>query len=324
MANENGLICAYKFDGKGGGESLDWKSLPKASDASDTWVHLQIDDERAQSWLRDESGIPDVAAEALLYEETRPRCTLVGDDGLILTLRGVNLNPGADPEDMVSLRVYINKERVVTVRRRKLISIDNIQNCLKNMTGPNSMPEFLLMLTGSLLERMAPIISDIDDAIDEMEDRIIENSHSSIRAELWKLRRQAIALRRYVSPQREAMAHLVSERISWIDSQTAQQLRENADHITRYIENLDSARERASIVQDELTTRLSEQMNRNMYVLSVIAGIFLPLSLLTGLLGVNVAGIPGDKWPWAFTAVTVGIFVIGWIEYTLFRRLKWI
>jgi zinc transporter len=65
-------------------------------------------------------------------------------------------------------------------------------------------------------------------------------------------------------------------------------------------------------------------MNKNMYVLSVIAGIFLPLSLIAGLLGINVAGIPGDKWPWAFTAVTGGIFVIGLIEYFLFRRLKWI
>jgi zinc transporter len=90
------------------------------------------------------------------------------------------------------------------------------------------------------------------------------------------------------------------------------------------VEDLDSGRERASIVQDELTTRLSEKMNRNMYVLSVIAGIFLPLSLLTGLLGINVGGIPGDKWPWAFTVVTIGLFVVGFVEYFLFRRLKWI
>ena len=171
---------------------------------------------------------------------------------------------------------------------------------------------------------MGPIIADLDDAIDDIEDRVLADTQSSLRGELWQLRRQAIALRRYVSPQREAMARLVTERLSWIDTQTGQRLREVADRITRYVEDLDSARERASIVQDELTTRLSEQMNRNMYVLSVIAGIFLPLSLLTGLLGINVAGIPGDKWPWAFTVVTGGIFIIGLIEYFLFRRLKWI
>ena len=104
MADENGLICAYRFDGRGGADTLDWQTLPDTAGAADTWVQLHIDDERAQTWLREESGIPTVAAEALLYEETRPRCRPIGD-GLILNLRGVNLNPGADPEDMVSIRL---------------------------------------------------------------------------------------------------------------------------------------------------------------------------------------------------------------------------
>ena len=323
MADESGLICAFRFDGQGGAEALDWQTLPDAAEAANTWIHLHVDDERSRNWLLEESGIPTIAAESLLYEETRPRCTLIGD-GLILNLRGVNLNPGADPEDMVSIRLYIDADRVVSARRRKLMTIADIRDRLNAGNGPRSSSEFLLEVASHLLDRMGPIISDLDDAIDEIEDRVLADTQASIRGELWKLRRQAIALRRYVSPQREAMARLVTERISWINAQTGQRLREIADRITRYVEDLDSARERASVVQDELTTRLSEQMNRKMYVLSVIAGIFLPLSLLTGLLGINVAGIPGDKWSWSFTVVAVGIFVVGLVEYFLFRRLKWI
>lgn len=175
-----------------------------------------------------------------------------------------------------------------------------------------------------LLSRMGPIIADLDDGIDELEEQIISSTSASQRGELWQLRRQAISLRRYISPQRDAIAKLVTERISWIDTHANQRLREIADRITRYVEDLDSARERAAIVQDELSTRLSEQMNRNMYVLSVIAGIFLPLTLITGLLGINVGGIPGEKWPWAFAVVTAGLIFTGVIEYLLFRRLKWI
>jgi zinc transporter len=294
MADESGLVCAYRFDGQGGAEALDWQTLPSAADAANTWVHLYLDDDRARNWLLEESGIPLVAAEALLYEETRPRCTPIGD-GLLLNLRGV-----------------------------KLITIADIRERLHTGRGPKNSSEFLLDVTSHLLDRMGPVIADLDDAIDAIEDRVLADTQSSIRGELWRLRRQAIALRRYISPQRDAMARLVTERISWIDSQTSQRLREVADRITRYVEDLDSGRERASIVQDELTTRLSEKMNRNMYVLSVIAGIFLPLSLLTGLLGINVGGIPGDKWPWAFTVVTIGLFVVGFVEYFLFRRLKWI
>lgn len=323
MSEEQGLICAYKLDGHGGANALNWQTLPTAADSAGTWVHLHLENEDVQNWLRNKSGIPPIAAEALLYLETRPRCTAIGD-GLLINLRGVNMNPGADPEDMVSIRLYIDKDRVISVRRRKLASINKIRDRLAEDHGPRNTSEFLLHLTSQLLEPMGIVIADLDDAIDAVEERVLLSVQTSIRGELWQLRRQAIALRRFVSPQREAMARLVTERVSWIDTDTGQRLREVADHVTRYVEDLDSARERASIVQDEVTTRLSEQMNRNMYVLSVIAGIFLPLSLLTGLLGINVAGIPGDQWPWAFTAVTIGIVFVGVIEFFLFRRLKWI
>jgi zinc transporter len=187
MADESGLVCAYRFDGQGGAEALDWQTLPSAADAANTWVHLYLDDDRARNWLLEESGIPLVAAEALLYEETRPRCTPIGD-GLLLNLRGVNLNPGADPEDMVSIRLYLDKDRIVSARRRKLITIADIRERLHTGRGPKNSSEFLLDVTSHLLDRMGPVIADLDDAIDAIEDRVLADTQSSIRGELWRLR----------------------------------------------------------------------------------------------------------------------------------------
>lgn len=204
------------------------------------------------------------------------------------------------------------------------MAVQDIRDHLAAGTGPRNTGEFLLDLSTRLLDRMGPVIADLDDSIDELEDQLLADPSYEIRTTLWSLRHQAIALRRYVAPQREAMARITTERAAWLDGLTMQRLRESADRVTRYVEDLDAARERAAIIQDELTTRLGEQMNRNMYVLSIIAGIFLPLSLLTGLLGINVGGIPGDKWEWSFTAVSVGVVAVGVIEYLLFRRLKWI
>jgi zinc transporter len=323
MSERDGLICAYRFDGKGGGVELDWSTLPSADDHAATWVHLHLEGERTRHWIEQESGVSPIVAEALMYEETRPRCTPVGD-GMLINLRGVNLNPGAEPEDMVQLRLYIDRDRIVSVRRRRLMAVQDIRDHLAAGNGPRNSGDFLVEITTKLIERMGPVIADLDDAIDELEDRVLTATNATLRAELWHLRRQAISLRRYIAPQREAMARIVTERMSWIEPQVGQRLREVADRITRYVEDLDAGRERAAIVQDELTTRLSEQMNRNMYVLSVIAGIFLPLTLITGLLGINVGGIPGEKWEWSFSAVLVGTLVLGLIEYLLFRRLKWI
>jgi zinc transporter len=204
------------------------------------------------------------------------------------------------------------------------MAVQDIRERLESGIGPQDSADFLVEITTRLIERMGPVIADLDDAIDDVEDRVLTRTDSALRGELWHARHQAIALRRYIAPQRDAMARLVTERVSWIEPHIFQRLREVADRITRYVEDLDAGRERAAIVQDELNTRLSEQMNRNMYVLSVIAGIFLPLTLLTGLLGINVGGIPGEKWPWSFTAVAAGTVILGYIEYLLFKRLKWI
>jgi zinc transporter len=322
MNDDDGLIYACRLDGKGGATEVGWEALTRP-DAGFVWAHLHLDSARARCWLAEESGLPAIVAEALIYEDVRPRCTPVGD-GLLVNLRGVNLNPGADPEDMVAVRIYIDARRAVSVRRRRMMAVQDIRDEFAAGRGPCDAGDFIVELARRLVERMGPVIGDLDDAIDDVEDRVLAAGGAEHRTELWRLRRMAIALRRYIAPQREAMGRLVGERTEWIDARNGQRLREVADRITRYVEDLDSARERAAVVQDELNTRMTERINRNMYVLAVIAAIFLPLSLLTGLLGVNVAGIPGDKWPWAFGTVSAGLLLIGVLEYLFFRKMKWL
>ena len=323
MSEDDGLLCAYVLDGKGGARELDWDGVANFGGDGFLWVHLHLESAHARDWLSAQSRLPEVVVDALQYEDVRPRCTPLGS-GLLVNLRGVNLNPGADPEDMVAVRIYVDAQRAVTVRRRRLMAIQDIRDELAAGRGPCNAGEFIVDLSKRLVERMGPVIADLDDDIDSMEDRSLTEAHASLRKELWNLRRVAIGLRRYIAPQREAMMRMVSERSAWIDMDCGQRLREVADRITRYVEDLDAARERAAIVQEELDTRLSEQMNRNTYILSVIAAIFLPLGLLTGLLGINVGGIPGDKNDWAFTLVVIGIVFAGFIEYLILRRLRWV
>ncbi len=100
-------------------------------------------------------------------------------------------------------------------------------------------------------------------------------------------------------------------------------MQESYDRLLRYIEDLDMARERAQIVKDELTNSLAEHMNRIMYLLSVTAAIFLPLGFLTGLLGVNVGGIPGSENTdafWIFCAILIGLTIL---QSLIFRVLRW-
>ncbi len=153
---------------------------------------------------------------------------------------------------------------------------------------------------------------------------MLREHSAELRLGIAGLRREAIALRRYLAPQREVMARLTTSHAPWLGAGDRAVLREVTDRTTRLVEDLDAARERASVVQDELNTRLSDQMNRTMYLLTVVATVLLPPSLITGLLGINVGGLPGAEQPWAFPIVIVLLLVLAIVEIVVLRRLKWI
>jgi zinc transporter len=298
-----GLIAAYILDGKGKGTKIGWKTIRSWSPKEGIlWVHLDYTSPEGQQWISREANLEEVPSKVLLEAETRPRSTLY-KDGLLLTLRGVNLQPQSDPEDMVAIRLWIEKNRIISTCKRKLLSINDLRNSLEEGHGPKTTGEFLVDLTDRLVERMADVIGQIDDDVDNLQDQVLTMESHQLRPIIAGSRRQAIGLRRYLGPQREALAKLHNERVQWLEDIDRMHLRETSDRMMRYIEDLDSSRERASIAQEELMSRLSENMEKRMYVLSLVATVFLPLSFVTGLLGINVGGIPGAENKIAFLMV---------------------
>jgi len=324
MSEQQGLVFAHVLDGQGGGQAIDWKGVKQwAAQQGVLWLHLDYANEKVQRWLSDDSGLGSILSESLLAEETRPRCVF-SEEGLLLILRGVNCNPGADPEDMVSLRMLFTEHRILSMRHRRVMAIDDIGNAIKSGTGPTSSADFLVMVCRRITERMGDVVAEIDDSVDELEDSVLTAESNELRQKLSDLRRQTIRLRRYVAPQRDVIARLQNERIPWLDDMDRAHIREVWERTARFVEDIDSAREHAAVTQEELNNRLSEQMNKAMYLLSIVAAIFLPLGLLTGLLGINVGGIPGAEYKWAFAIVALGLIglavgLVGW-----FKRIKWL
>jgi zinc transporter len=140
---------------------------------------------------------------------------------------------------------------------------------------------------------------------------------------LAELRRETIMLRRYIAPQRDALRQLISMELPWMSLRRRQRLTEVADRITRYVEDLDVIRDRATVINDELANRLAERMDRTMYILSLVTMIFLPLTVISGMLGMNVGGVPGEGKSWAFL-VTCALFIaIAGVEVWILKRLRW-
>jgi zinc transporter len=319
-----GLVYAHYISGDRDKTQLTWREVNAwQPNQGVLWVHLDATSEAALNWLEHESGLDPMIQEALLELGTRPR-SLTTTSGMLLIFRGVNCNPGSDPEDMVAIRMFISDQRIVTLRRNRVKAVRDVHEMFISGNGPSTVGEFFVAVVDRITDRIGEIVVDIEDRVADVEDTIVGAEMSELRPRLAELRRESISLRRYIAPQRDMLTRLVHDRIHWLGDTDGTILRETAERTARYVEDIDAARERALIAQEELNSRLSEQMNRAMYTLSIVAAIFLPLGLLTGLLGINVGGIPGTENRWAFFIVTAFLVILAVLLIAWFKKIKWL
>lgn len=321
----NGLLHTLLLDGQGNAKKIEniqalhhWRP-----EQGKLWVHIDYSQEEAIDWLKGCEFLTDYELESLTADETRPRLTKA-TNGYMLFLRGVNLNPAQSPEDMVSLRLFINENILITTRKRRLLSVQDVLAKLQGGHGAHNISEVVTQLAQSLTSRMQGVIDSLDDTLDIFEEEIDEPSKKFDNQGLSQLRRQTIGLRRYLKPQKEALSTLMGNTFEWLNDEDKPRLNETTNLLIRYIEELDSSIERAQIIQQTITNQVSEQLNQRMYVMSVVAALFLPLSFLTGLLGVNVGGIPGTESPYAFSAFVIFLIVLTGGIGIYFKNKKWL
>jgi zinc transporter len=320
-----GLRFACVLDGKGGCRELDWSELKRWSVGWGTlWVHLERDDPAAQRWLREESGIDPVTCEALLAEESRPRVEDM-DDALLVVLRGVNRTPQGEALELVPIHLWIDAYRVISLRDKDhyLLALRDIRESFAARKGPTGPGDLFVRIAEKVVKYMEPVLDEMEEQADHLDATLLETDSAVCRAELGELRRRAISYRRYLSPQREAMFRLQIEDASWLSKRDKVKLREVTDKLLRHVEGLDALRDRTTLLHEDLTAHVNEQIAKNSHRLTVVAAVLLPPSLVAGLLGVNVGGIPGADSPLAFIVVCVLVLAILPLEFLLLRRLGW-
>lgn len=316
-------FIAYLFDDPGTARKLSLDEFSGEAGGTKsrafTWIYLNRGNSASVDWLR-RSGVDNFVIDALTAEETRPRCT-VHADGVLLNLRGVNLKPGEEPEDMISIRLWIEAHRVITIGQRPLNAVRDLMDAVDRGQSPVSPGDLVAKLALRLADRAEPTVSALNEHIDQLEELMPDRLQADSRERLADIRRMSIVLRRYMIPQRDALTTFEIEDLDWLTDRERSRIREAAERVTRLGEELDAIRDRAQIVHDQILDSRAETMNRQMLVLSVVAAIFLPLGLLTGLLGINVGGIPGADNPWAFIIVCGLLALVGGFQAWLFKRI---
>lgn len=279
------------------------------------WVHLEGS---RGSPLLDELPVvlPPTVERALTATETRPRCEPY-ETGVLVNLRAPPTDgdqPGHDP--LMSVRLWAEKGLLLSVAFRASPVIADAEALFEagSLTDPG---DVIIAIASAAAERIDEDVAGLGDRLDDIECSVDQSTPFSERREVTALRTRAIGLRRFIVPQRLALERLASLPLDWLDDEERAKVREAGDRFARMGEELESVRERAAVIHDELTDLRSERIDARSLQIAIVALIFLPLTFITGLLGMNVEGIPyaGEEWAfWGVVAfcIVVAAGVAGW------------
>lgn len=320
------MLFGRVLDGRGGARIVDWKEAQRwhpGAEGEVLWLHLLRTHPGVQKWLELHCALPEPTAELLTSDASRPRAFREGQT-LVATLRGINFNPGAEPEDMLSLQLWSDGHRVITLRRAPLQTPRLVADDLDAGHGPVDAGALVTALTEHLIDRMSHAVVDMNAMIDELEDETVDTYTDRTLDKIAMIRRQSLALKRHMSPQHEALTAIANSAPGWFEDHDRREIAESIARLRRYLDDLDISKESALVLQDDIRARAAANSQRTQYVLAVVAGVFLPLTFITGLLGINVGDIPlshdGSHGFWII--VTLCAAILG-VEILLLRRLKW-
>lgn len=321
------VSSSITFDNKGGYKILPSNKAVKLTDNQCClWQNLDYRDPETYKLLSEDYGIDATIVEALCDDETRPR-SFMHDDALILILRAVNFNKGSEPDDMISLRIWIDSQKIITLSHRPTQAIKNVMDSLEKGVGPKNPTACLIRIAHNLANEISEVVNDINDRTTDLEEEVIDMDNLSdfeLRGKLSNLRREIITLRRYIAPQKEIFQTLHNEKSALLNPKSKAEIREIYNDITKSIEDLDYTRDHLAVSHEELQSKMSISMNKIIYMISIVTVIFMPLGLLTSLLGINVEGIPYATKPYAFGVVCLILLTISGFLITLLKKIRWL
>ncbi|WP_322964718.1 zinc transporter ZntB [Sphingomonas fuzhouensis] len=313
---------AYRIDG-GQAEAIPIREAVSTQGRL-VWTHLETNDAVAQRWLGESAHIGAYVVDALTATETRPRCEAVGE-GAFLNLRGRSSAPLDGSDMLASVRIWAVKGRVYSVTRRPLLAVDTVRQCVER--GEVKDPgDLITAFATAITSDLDPDVAGLGDDLDDCEEQLDERRVFQLRRTVSRVRVAAIGYRRFLAPQRAALEKLAALPGDWLADDDRLHLSAAADRAARMAEELESIRERSALIHETLTDLRAEQIDNRALVISIVAMVFLPLTFITGLYGMNVKNLPYAEEPWAFDAIlgacaliSAGI-VIYFVQRHWFRR----
>lgn len=310
---------AYRV-GDGAAEAVP-RDVALADGPGFAWIHLGGIGEAEQAWLTGPAGLEPVIVQTLTATESRPRCDVL-DHSALINLRGLTEAQVSTSDPLASIRIWGARGRVISVSFKPLTALARVRARVEagKILDPG---DLIAAFADEITAELDPEVAALGDSLDDCEAALDPDHVFDLRQSVNKARSRSIGYRRFLFPQRDALAKLANLDAAWLQEDDRIHLAAAADRAARMAEELESIRERASLIHDALTDMRAEQIDSRALLISVIAMVFLPLTFVTGLYGMNVKGVWFADEPWAFDAIAIFCVVVSISVGIWFVRQHW-
>lgn len=324
----DGILFAWNIqqDGTGSEISPDQVTDQLLNSGQSIWLHLNFSNTRVMRWLDRSEFIPEELCESILNDTGDVGYDAITElpHGALFHLQDFTLDFGHGSKsnnlDFESFWCYLTPKLLITGRLHPLKTLDYTKDqLLRGRIAANSVQSLFHQIIDIRSVQLKGSIRRLADRIDSLEEVILSGNDLSADESIGTLRIQCNRIRRHFSAELDALKYLKRRNISVFHSDDLEQLQEHANELTSFLAQIDSLYIRAKVLQDEQTAHVAELNAKQLQVLSVMTVIFLPMTLVSGIMGMNMEDLPGLKG--SFTEVMLVMGLAGFLVY-LGLRLK--
>jgi len=317
-------VIAYGPDGCHEEPDADLASIPPLMGQWPVvWVNVDgLGDEQVLRRLAEMFTLHQLALEDVTNVPQRPKVEQYGQ-GLFLVTHMVSLDDELSDEQ---LSLFATDKAVITFQERPGDCLDPVRNRIRQGVGRirSAASDYLAYaIVDAVIDHYFPVLEGYGERLEALEDAVLAQADIEVVGQLRRAKREMLTLRRHAWPQRDAINALLREDLPLVQVDTRPYLRDCYDHITRAIDVLETYRELASDLMAAHLAIVSNQMNSVMKTLAVIATIFIPLTFVAGIYGMNFERMPELKWSWGYPAALVVMLLVAGAMVLYFRRKKW-
>lgn len=301
--------------------------LPFKESPTVTWLNIDgLGDVTILEWVGQTFGVHPLVLEDILSTDQRPKIEDYGDYNYIV-LRMVSLENGEKGIASEQVSLILGRNFVISFQERVGDVFDPIRQRIREGKGrirKMGADYLVYILMDAIVDNYFVFLENLGDRIERMEDDVVSNPTPDVLRSVHRAKRELIFLRKSTWPLREVIGTMERGESPLLTEATSVFLRDLYDHTIQVIDTVETSRDMVSGMLDIYLSVVSNKMNEIMKVLTIIATIFIPLTFIAGIYGMNFVNMPELAWKWGYFVVLLAMLAVGIVMTIYFRSKQWL